>query len=89
MEDMISLYSKIGYECIRFSVKDGGNTEMLREKMKDRITSLQATQVSEVIPDKSSSSRPQYKTEEISSYHKQGKHVTTFPEMYIMPFGVL
>src|SRR5690606_28438533 len=27
------------------------------------------------------------KTEEISSYHKQGKHVTTFPEMYIMPFG--
>jgi len=27
------------------------------------------------------------KTEEISDYHKQGKHVTTFPEMHKMPFG--
>jgi ribosome biogenesis GTPase len=27
------------------------------------------------------------KTEEISDYHKQGKHITTFPEMHRMPFG--
>jgi len=27
------------------------------------------------------------KTEEVSDYHKQGKHVTTFPEMHRMPFG--
>jgi ribosome biogenesis GTPase len=27
------------------------------------------------------------KTEEISDYHKQGKHVTTYPEMHPMPFG--
>jgi ribosome biogenesis GTPase len=27
------------------------------------------------------------KTENISDYHKQGKHITTFPEMHIMPFG--
>jgi len=27
------------------------------------------------------------KTEEISDYHKQGKHITTFPEMHQMPFG--
>mgnify|MGYP001478843444 CR=1 FL=1 len=27
------------------------------------------------------------KTAEISSYHKQGKHVTTFPEMHRLPFG--
>jgi ribosome biogenesis GTPase len=27
------------------------------------------------------------KTGEISDYHKQGKHVTTFPEMHQMPFG--
>jgi len=27
------------------------------------------------------------KTAEISDYHKQGKHITTFPEMHQMPFG--
>ena len=27
------------------------------------------------------------KTAEISDYHKQGKHITTFPEMHKMPFG--
>jgi ribosome biogenesis GTPase len=27
------------------------------------------------------------KTAEISEYHKQGKHITTFPEMHEMPFG--
>ena len=27
------------------------------------------------------------KTDEISDYHKQGKHITTFPEMHQMPFG--
>ena len=27
------------------------------------------------------------KTEKISDYHKQGKHITTFPEMHPMPFG--
>jgi len=88
MEDMISLYSKIGYECIRFSVKDGGNTEMLREKMKNRITLIagnsgvgKSSLINLLHPGLN------IKTEEISSYHKQGKHVTTFPEMYIMPFG--
>lgn len=27
------------------------------------------------------------KTSEISDFHKQGKHITTFPEMHQMPFG--
>jgi ribosome biogenesis GTPase len=27
------------------------------------------------------------KTEEVSDYHKQGKHITSFPEMYPLPFG--
>jgi ribosome biogenesis GTPase len=27
------------------------------------------------------------KTAEISDYHKQGKHITTFPEMHRLPFG--
>ena len=29
----------------------------------------------------------QLKTGEISEYHKQGRHITTFPEMHPMPFG--
>ncbi len=88
METMISLYSKIGYECIRFSVKGGGDADALREKMKNRITLIagnsgvgKSSLINLLHPGLN------IKTEEISSYHKQGKHVTTFPEMYIMPFG--
>lgn len=88
METMISLYSKIGYECIRFSVKGGCDADALREKMKNRITLIagnsgvgKSSLINLLHPGLN------IKTEEISSYHKQGKHVTTFPEMYIMPFG--
>ena len=88
MTNLISMYSKIGYGCFRLSVKNGSGIDTLKEKMKDRISLIsgnsgvgKSTFLNLLNPSL------RLKTEEISDYHKQGKHVTTFPEMHQMPFG--
>ena len=88
MEYLISLYEKIGYECFRLSVKNNENTTPLLKTLKNK-TSLIAgnsgvgkTSLINLLDPSLS-----LKVEEISDYHKQGKHTTTFPELHIMPFG--
>jgi ribosome biogenesis GTPase len=88
MEHLISVYSEIGYSCIRLSLSSGEGLENVREIMKGRISLIggnsgvgKTTLLNKLDPSLD------LKTEEVSQYHKQGKHVTTFPEMYRMPFG--
>jgi ribosome biogenesis GTPase len=88
MEYIISLYSKIGYECIRLSLKNYSGIEALKKKMQDKISLISGNSG----VGKSSllnilNPALNLKTEEVSDYHKQGKHITTFPEMHSMPFG--
>jgi len=88
MLNLISLYSKIGYECFSLSVINKSGIVPLREKMKDKINLIsgnsgvgKSTLLNLLNPSLN------LKTEEVSDYHKQGKHITTFPEMHRMPFG--
>lgn len=88
MGNLISLYSRIGYECIRFSVTDVNDPEILKGLMKDKITLIggnsgvgKSSLINLLDPSLN------LKTAKISDYHKQGKHITTFPEMHRMPFG--
>ena len=83
-----SVYSKIGYECTRLSLHDKNNLEALILQMKDKTSLIsgnsgvgKTTLLNALNPDL------KLKTAEISDYHKQGKHITTFPEMHQMPFG--
>jgi ribosome biogenesis GTPase len=87
MEYLISLYNKIGYKCFRLSLISNYGTDILKEKMKGRISLIagnsgvgKTTLLNKLNP------ALNLKTEEISDYHKQGKHITTFPEMHKMPF---
>ena len=88
MEQLISVYSNIGYECFRLSLTSGTGIGPVKEKLEKRITLLSGnsgvgkTTLLNVL-------EPSFnlKTGEISDYHKQGKHITTFPEMHRMPFG--
>jgi len=87
MEFLISLYSKIGYECYKISLTRGENTELLKSQMTNKISLLsgnsgvgKTTLLNYFNPDLD------LKTREISDYHKQGKHITTYPEMHPMPF---
>ena len=88
MEYLEALYSKIGYECIRLSLKEKTNLDRLRQLMKDKTSLIsgnsgvgKTTLLNLFNPDLN------LKTAEISDYHKQGKHITTFQEMHKMPFG--
>jgi ribosome biogenesis GTPase len=88
MEYLISLYEKIGYECFRLSVKNKENLRPLLDVLKNKISLIagnsgvgKTSLVNLLDPSLN------LKVEEISDYHKQGKHTTTFPELHIMPFG--
>ena len=88
MEYLISLYGKIGYDCIRLSVKEKSGIEDLREKMKDRINLLSGNSgVGKTSLINALNPSLNLKTEDISDYHRQGKHITTYPEMHKIPSG--
>jgi ribosome biogenesis GTPase len=88
MERLISVYTNIGYECFRLSLTDNTGMEPLIDKMKGKINLLsgnsgvgKTTLINKFDPSLN------LKTDKVSNYHKQGKHITTFPEMHKMPFG--
>jgi ribosome biogenesis GTPase len=88
MERLISVYTNIGYECFRLSLTDNTGMEPLIDKMKGKINLLsgnsgvgKTTLLNKFDPSLN------LKTDKVSNYHKQGKHITTFPEMHKMPFG--
>jgi ribosome biogenesis GTPase / thiamine phosphate phosphatase len=88
MEYLISVYERIGYDCLRLSLSEGNGVENLKDMMKNRISLIsgnsgvgKTTLLNVLDPSLN------LKTEKISDYHKQGKHITTFPEMHRLPFG--
>ena len=87
MKYLKALYNKIGYECISLSLKEFTNLGLLKDLMKGKTNLIsgnsgvgKTTLLNSLNPDLN------LKTAEISDYHKQGKHITTFPEMHKMPF---
>jgi len=88
MEYLEAMYGKIGYECIRLSLHDRGNLEILKDQMKDKISLISGySGVGKTTLLNTLNPAFKLKTAEISEYHRQGKHITTFPEMHQMPFG--
>jgi ribosome biogenesis GTPase / thiamine phosphate phosphatase len=82
------MYSKIGYECLQVSVKELTGLERVRLLMKDKITLVSGNSgVGKTTLLNALNPELRLKTGSISDYHKQGKHITTFPEMHQMPFG--
>lgn len=83
-----SMYRKIGYDCLEVSVKEKKGLDALRSMMKDKITLVSGNSgVGKTTLLNYFNPALNLKTGEISDYHKQGKHITTFPEMHQMPFG--
>lgn len=88
MEYIESIYNKIGYETIRLSLKNETNLEILKDLLRGKTSLISGNSgVGKTTLLNMLNPSLHLKTAEISDYHKQGKHITTFPEMHIMPFG--
>jgi ribosome biogenesis GTPase / thiamine phosphate phosphatase len=88
MEYLESIYHNIGYECIRLSLKELTNLEVLKKMMIAKTSLLSGySGVGKTTLLNTLNPALDLKTAEISDYHKQGKHITTFPEMHKMPFN--
>jgi ribosome biogenesis GTPase len=88
MEYLVSIYTGIGYHCIRLSLNEGTGLEEITDVMKDRISLISGNSgVGKTTLLNILNPELDLKTAEISDYHKQGKHITTFPEMHRLPFG--
>ena len=81
------LYEKIGYQCIGISAVTGKNVEKVKTLMQDKISLFsghsgvgKSTLVNAIDPSLN------IKTKNIST-HKQGRHTTTFAEMFDLSFG--
>jgi ribosome biogenesis GTPase len=86
MEYLESLYKKIGYECIRLSLKNLTNLGLLKDMMKGKTSLISGNSgVGKTTLLNTLNPELKLKTAAISDYHKQGKHITTFPEMHRMP----
>ena len=87
-QEMMNLYTNIGYECYSVSSFDKHDIEFLKTLLKDKITLLsghsgvgKSTLVNAIEP------RLDLKTGDISSAHLKGMHTTTFAQLFPLTFG--
>jgi ribosome biogenesis GTPase / thiamine phosphate phosphatase len=88
MNYLIDVYSNIGYKCFSVSLVEDASPLFLKDIIKAKITLVsgnsgvgKSTLLNGLIKGSD------IKVDEISAYHKQGKHTTTFAEMYPLPDG--
>jgi ribosome biogenesis GTPase len=88
LNEYIKAYELAGYECIQTSVTQKINIEKITQLLKNKITLIagnsgvgKSSLINFIDP------ALHLKTNEISSYHKSGKHTTTFAEMFDLSVG--
>ncbi len=84
----MNIYRQIGYPVHLLSARSENDVEQIRNLMKDKTTLFsghsgvgKSTLINAVHPGAN------LKTGDISEYHQKGMHVTTFAEMFELPFG--
>lgn len=87
-DKLSAIYTKIGYKCLAISAIKKSNISVLKTLMKNKVSLFaghsgvgKSTLANAVFPEL------KLKTKQISTQHKQGKHTTTFAEMFELPFG--
>lgn len=88
LDQLIDIYEKIGYQCIKTSTVSGMGVEQVRDILKDQTTLLsghsgagKSSLINAVDPSIDT------KVGAISDSHSKGKHTTTFAEMFPLSFG--
>lgn len=88
MNKLINIYEEIGYNCLTTSAKNHTGIDKLIDSVKNKINVFnghsgvgKSTLINLLQPGLN------LKTEEISDYHKTGKHTTTFSTLYKLNIG--
>ncbi len=82
------LYNSAGYEVVEVSCITGENIEFLKQECKDRLTLLSGISgVGKSTLINTLDSTLNLRTKEISEYHLQGKHTTTYYEIHPLRTG--
>lgn len=88
LAEYLETYDMAGYECIQMSALKKLNLEVVIDKMKGKTTLLSGhSGVGKSTFINAIQEGLNIKTAEISELYKQGKHTTTFAEMYPLDFG--
>ena len=88
LDDLIHLYTTIGYPCLKVSAKDGQGLGEVKAKLRGAVTLFsgnsgvgKSTLLNALLPGTDA------RTGEISQAHNKGMHTTTFSEMYPVDDG--
>jgi len=92
LDNFISIYQKIGYQCYKVSAKNKavhpGVLEMLQQLMKNKITLVSGhSGVGKSTLVNAMDFNLDLKVGKISDAHSKGKHTTTFAEMHPLTYG--
>lgn len=89
MDRLISVYTDIGYRCMRLSLQTRDGLEEVREAMQGKVNVItgnsgvgKSTLIKVLDPEM------QIKIGEMSEFHGSGKHTTTFAEMFELKGGI-
>ncbi len=87
-EELITLYSSIGYDCFACDSLTGSGVDKIRDRLTNKVSLLagnsgvgKSTLINRLSPGL------QLRTGEISEKHNKGTHTTTFSEMIELPSG--
>jgi ribosome biogenesis GTPase len=88
VNELIDVYEKIGYPCLRTSIEDSSSLVSFTDLLKDKVTLIsghsatgKSSLVNFVIPGRD------LRIGEVSESSNKGQHTTTFSEMHELPFG--
>ena len=89
IDDLAAIYSKIGYKILKISASKGLNIDKIESMMENRISMFsghsgvgKSTLINAIAPNLN------LKTAATSKQHQQGKHTTTFAEIFALPKGM-
>lgn len=88
LNELISVYSIIGYRCLTVSAKNNSGIDSLKDALKNKTNVInghsgvgKSTLINVIEPGLN------IKTKEISEVHRTGKHTTAHSELYKLSFG--
>ena len=88
LNDLKDVYENIAYDCFVLSLESGEGFKVIESLLGDKISLVsgnsgvgKSTLLRKLDPSLN------LKVGSISDYHKQGKHTTTFAEMFLLPSG--